>query len=437
MFCAFAVQSNAQNLMDELLQIKLLLHQDLYTDALSRLVGIEPRCVASDNDTVKVLFHESMGIVRFERKEYAEVIKNFEPVPFLYEKLGIKDKDYIEAFLVLGMAYERMGNDSLAEKYYRTGLLRTVNSSPATLDYRSSFYLNLGQLYEERGDSTLADECYKRINPKEFDTLLDGQAENLINEGELQALEMREKGEFEQCLPVYDKLILRVKKIIGTNNETYIRLVYSKALVLHSNLKRYQEAKPLFKELFDKSDSWGGYNEDIAYSSVLYLQLVAMEGAQEELDESFPRAAAYISKSGKEAAMSILYRAVGNGAYWGGHCEMAIPYYEKYLALPYREEGLSYLEITNMLSVCYLLTGNHERAGELLRSLLKTYEKELSENLEIKSQVLHNYGKALMLGGNNTEARKYLTEANNLFRQLTGRDNPKTMEYIRKLEEGD
>ena len=157
--CLSCNQLSAQNLLDSMVNIRRLIDQDEYDEAYIRLQNIEEQCVHSDNDSVKVLFYENMGVIYFERQEYQDAIKYFEPVPCLYEKLNIKDRNYVEAYLALGVSYQHLGNDSIAETYYRTGLLRT-ESSKHTSQYRSSFYLNLGQLYNERGDTLLATECF-------------------------------------------------------------------------------------------------------------------------------------------------------------------------------------------------------------------------------------------------------------------------------------
>lgn len=429
----FCAQISAQNLLDGMVNIKRLIDQDQYDAAYTQLQNIEEQCVHSDNDSVKVLFYECMGFIKFERQEYQDAIKYFEPVPGLYERLNIKDKNYVEAFLALGLSYQHLGNDSIAETYYRTGLLRTENSKH-TLQYRSSFYLNLGQIYKERGDTLLAAECFKRINPQQYVELIDGKADSLIDDREEQALEMRENGEFEQCLPIYDQLIKRCTETVGTKNEDYLRLLFSKAFVLYFNLHRSAAAKPLFKELYEMRNDLAGYDENLFVSMACYLQITAAEGDSLGVDSILPMALSYASRSHKETHISALYRMIGNGFYWSNYYFQAIPYYEKYITFAQKEDGLSYLEVPNMLAACYLSTNSQGKARKLLQELIGKYKEDIENNPTLKSQLFHNYGRALMLCGQYKEAVDCFVIANKAYKEFTGEDNPKTLSYLEECK---
>ena len=423
----------AQDLLDQMIEVRKLVHQDKYDEAYNTLLTLEKKCINSDRDSVKVLFYESMGLIKFAGKQYADAIKYYEPVPSLYERLNIKNQDYIESFLALGMSHQRLGNDSIAEEYYRTGLLRTVNAKNAN-NYRPSFYFNLGQLYKEKGDSMLAAECFKHINSAQYGTLMDGKAEGLVDDGELQALTMRKNGEYEQSLLVYDKLIERVSGTIGTTNEVYARLLYSKALVLSFNLGRDKEAKPLFRELYDMRNDLSGFNENVLSGTARYLQIIAKEGDFSDVDTIFPEALSYAAKSSNETDICLLYRFVGNGYYWANNYIQAIPYYEKYNAMGRKEDGLSFLEIPNMLAVCYILTDQQDNAKDILFGLMERYKDEIEDNPSMKSLIYHNYGRALMLSGQYKDATVYLSIANQTYKEITGEDNPKTLIYLEECK---
>ena len=430
LFCA---QLSAQNLLDDVVNIRKLIDQDKYDKAYIQLQNIEDECVHSDNDSVKVLFYECMGFIKFERQEYQDAIQYFAPVPRLYERLNIKDKNYVEAFLALGLSYQRLGNDSIAEQYYRTGLLRTENSKH-TSQYRSSFYLNLGQLYKERGDTLLAAECFKRIKAQPSIELIDGKADFLIDDREEQALEMRENGEFERCLPIYDQLIEKYRETFETKHEDYVRLLFSKAFVLYFNLHRSSDAKPLFKELFEMRNDLAEYDENIFVSMGCYLQITAAEGDSLTVDSILPIALSYASRSNKETHISALYRMIGNGFYWVNYYFQAIPYYEKYCTFAQKEEGLSYLEIPNMLAVCYLSTNSQGKARDLLQGLIGKYKEDIENNPTLTSLIYHNYGRALMLCGQYKEALDCFVVANNAYKAFVGEDNPKTISYLEECK---
>lgn len=416
----------AQNLTQRLLHVQDLMEDDKEDEALSLLRSMEKNYIGSDNDTLKVVFNEFMGYLLMKKNENALSIPYMERVILLSEKINIKDAGYLEAFLGLGMAYQRLGKCDLSETYYRKGLLNCVVNPDGQI-YMSHFFLNLGHLYKQQGDTLLAKECYNRIDKKRFGSLVDAESDSLVNLDELKAIELRKNGEYEKSLAVYDKLLNRTKEIIGTNNEDYARLLYSKGIVLSLNLLRYDEAKPLFKEVIDLGDYLGNDDENLRWSYGRYLQILSREGKIEEIAEFLPEALKLARLHDEEG---LLMRLMGYGAYSAERYADAIPYYEKYIALSPNEEGLSYLEIPNMLSVCYIKTDEYKKALELLSSVMDKYSTELDEHLKIKSSIFHNYGRSIMLDGRYKEAIPYFEEANEIFQKLYGETNSKTTKYL-------
>lgn len=431
--CLWGSKAQAQDMIDSLVNIQTLLLDDHDDEASDLLTALGGRCLQSNNDTVKFLYADNMGYLMMKRKHYAEAIEYYQQIPMLSKKANLKSADYYCAFLTLGMCYQRLGQDSLAEKYYRTGLLKTSGLDDQA-SVTSSCYLNLGQLYEDRGDSVLARMCYDHIDPKQFDVLQDAKANFLYEEGEHQALELREKGEFEQSVPIYDRLLARTRKLIGTQNNVYARLLYSKGVVLDFNLRRPQEAKPLFKQLVDMRDQLPQFNIDILDAAARYLKILAEEADTMRVDSLFPIALDYALKSGDERNVCLLCRLVGNGYYLAHNYSRAIPYYEKYVTFKEKENGQSYLEIPNMLSVCYLAMGEPSKAQELLANLIAMYRSNIEGDADLKITVFHNYGTALMRCGQYKEAVGFLEAANVAFKTAIGKDNPTTLEYIEECK---
>lgn len=288
-------------------------NQEKYFEALSILDKIEKQCIDSNDETLKILFYYNKGYAKFMTQDYSIAISNLLQTQNLCESINYKGDSYIESFLLTGIAYQRIGNDSLAEKYYRKGLIKTVSTNNTNDEFnRSSFFLNLGQIYKDRGDSIFASECFNRINPEQFRYLFDAKAEKLTEEGELLALNLRKEGKFEECLPIYDRLITRTKNIIGKYNEDYIFLVYSKAMVLWIDLSRLEDAKILFKEIFDLGLSYNECNESVLGSIAMYLQILAKEGNIQNLDYYLPIASSIFSKCQNENfPREFLYRLIG------------------------------------------------------------------------------------------------------------------------------
>lgn len=418
----------------KLFEIRNLIKQEKYIQAQNLLTQIERECMVSENDTIQLLYNESKGQILFSLGNYADCISSFVKASDVYEKFNLKDIDYIESFLMRGVAYQRLGNLIDAERYYRTGLLKTV-CIPQAASYQSHFYLNLGDLYKLRGDSILASECYKRIDSNRFGSLIDGNAEDLINEEELRILDLRKEGNFEQALFAYDNLISRVKEVVGTHNEDYARLVYSKGLVLSFNLGCILEAKPLFFEVMGLSPYLDDYDENVLGSRIRYSQALAFEGNEVELNQRTTEFINSLSNSPDATSnLALYYRLVGNGAYWGENYNLAISNYEKYLGYKISEPGLSLIEIPNMLSVCYIKTDMAPKAVELLNKTMQKNRALLDENKGIKSQLFHNYGRALMLTGKMKKAIPFFEQSLKIFREITGEDNPKTAQYLEECK---
>lgn len=431
--CLWGIQAQAQSLADSLVNAQTLLLDNHDEEADSLLAVLNERCLNSGDDTAKILYYDIMGYLMMKRKNYTEAITYFQQIPLLSETSNLKSIGYLSSFLLLGMCYQCLRQDSLAEKYYRAGLLKTlVFDKHASIV--SSFYLNLGQLYEDQGDTLLARMCYDSIDPKQYFYLQDAKAGFLYADGETQAIDLRKNGQFEQCLPIYDRLLAKVKELIGTRNEDYAQLLYSKGLVLDFNLGRTQEAKPLFKELFDMRDSLSQFDIDILEGTALYLKILAEASDTMQVDSLFPIALDYALSSSDERNISQLYRLVGNGFYWGHHYLRAIPYYEKYVTFEQRESGLSYLEIPNMLGVCYLNTGQHDKAKTLLANLIATYKGDIEGNANMKIAIFHNYGVALMRSGLYKEAVGALETANEANKVAFGEDERQTLESIEECK---
>jgi tetratricopeptide (TPR) repeat protein len=435
--CASIINIEAQDAMSSLFKAKNLFYENKYDEAITMLNAIESICKKSPNDTIQVLFNETKGSILLLQGHYSDCIPYLMDVPALYEKIGIRDVNYLESFLGIGFAYQKMKEYSTAEKYYRKAILKSVLVNVSS-DFRSNCYLNLGDMYKEQGDSILAVECYKRIDSKSYGSLIDASApgDDFIDESELTAINMRKEGKFEEALDIYNSLIIKTKERIGTHNEQYVGLLYSKAIVLGYNLGYIDEAILVCEEAISLKDYMPANDEDIIGIYGKLLQYLAYNGNVEKLNEILAEALSYIETSPQKLGeIALFYRLIGNGAYWNQKYDIAIDYYEKYLTTNIREEGLSYLEIPNMLSVAYIHSGFSDKAIILLKRLLKNESDALDENQGIKVTVLHNYGRALMLSGDKKTALKFLHLSEELHEKLTGEQNPRTVEYIKLCED--
>lgn len=436
---AIGVTANAATpkLFEELFKAKSAFQNNDYKRADAILTSIADECFSSDNDSIKVVYYETKGCILFFNGKFEECIPILSQVPTLYEKINLRDINYLESFLALGIANQKIGNLEKAEAYYRKGLLKSVLIRQPE-KYRDNLYLNLGNLYLERNDSILANQCFVRMGTQSLGGLVNASLEgdDLLDSTELQAINLRKDGRFEEAVKVYDNIISYVKARIGTNNEDYARNVYSKAIVVGFNLGNPREAIPMCEEVISLKSYLPACEESIIGAYGKLLQFLAFLGESEKLETVLLDAVEYVSESPKaKEEVALIYRLIGNGAYWNQHFNIAIPYYEKYLASKVIEPGNSYLEIPNMLAVAYIKEGQHDNAILILDRILRDYSQQLDSYKDLKSQILHNLGRAMMLDGNKKEAMTLLTESNNLYKSITGQDNPKTIEYINACRE--
>lgn len=428
--------ADAPTLFEQLAKVKNTIYKNNYSAADSICDIIESDCWTTDNDSIQVLFNECRGQSLFFQNKYRECIPYFQLTIAGYEKLDIRDINYLEAFLALGIASQKCGNHDDAERYYRKGLLGSVLINNPK-DYRANCYLNLGNLFKEKGDSILAQECYRRIDSDSPSGLMDASlsGDEWFDASELEAIHFREDGRFEDAVEIYNRLLAKFKERYGTRSDDYSRLLYSKAIVVGNNLGRPEEAIPICEECIALREFLPN-NENVEGCYVRLSQYLAYLGEKERLANVESEAMDYLGKCNDAHKRKALYlRQTGNGAYWNRHFDIAIPYYERYLTLGIREEGLSYLEIPNMLAVAYILSGEPNRAKFLLSKLIKDNKGELDQHVDLKSQVYHNYGRALMLAGEKNTAKTFFHQANEFYKQIAGEDNPKTIQYISECDE--
>lgn len=142
---------SAQTLLDSIVEVKNLINDDKDDEAESILNKIENQCMHSENDTLRVLFLESKGIILWDREEYKDCIPYFLSVIDLYDKLHLKYQNYLDAFVAIGYSYGRLHDYDNAERFYRKALLKSV-AADFNKEFRPNVYKNLGNLYMEKGD---------------------------------------------------------------------------------------------------------------------------------------------------------------------------------------------------------------------------------------------------------------------------------------------
>ncbi len=426
---------SAQTLFDSIVEVKNLINDDKDDEAESILNKIENQCMHSENDTLRVLFLESKGIILWDREEYKDCIPYFLSVIDLYDKLHLKYQNYLDAFVAIGYSYGRLHDYDNAERFYRKALLKSV-AADFNKEFRPNVYKNLGNLYMEKGDSLLAQECFKRASVEDVDDF-DFMSHNYIEWKTKYWTEigtLLEAKKYQEAADKCAEMIQGIEKKEG-KSETYILEVYTYANILSRYLNKYDEAKPFYEEIIEWGKNKSDKNENVCGAYCNLALYYAVNGDFSHADSIIDEGVPYLAKANNEYyPLHSIFRYVGNGAYWKKNYVMAIKYYERYLKPQYsREQGTNYEDVVNQLSVSYILSDNPLKAKSLLSSFLKTDETRLkTDNVSVLSNIYHNLGRAMMLSGSKSEALKLLNKSKELQMGIYGEVSERTLQYIKE-----
>lgn len=434
LFFVLSGQINAQSLWDSLVEVRKCIKTDQDQKADSLLTLLESQCVNNPDDTIKVVYFESKGIILWSQSKYKLCIPYFERVIDLYEKLQIKDINYLEAFQAIAFSYGRIGDFDNAEKYFRKALIKSsIARNPE--NFRSMIYQNLGYIYKEKGDTLLANECFKRVEHKSNTKLVSIHNLNYLEwENSLweKINSSIQNKKYQDAANFYLELIEGMKNH-DVEDKHYISALYSRGILLSRYLNEYSEAIKLFDEVILFADKLDTIDGTICGAYCNLAQCLTIQKNFSRLEQIVQLGYSYLVKAkNDEYPPQMIYRFIGNGAYWKEDYFNAIKYYQLYLDSKYeREKGTNYEEIVNNLSVAYIFSGMYKESSELLSMLLKTDKNRLqSENPITLASIYHNLGRAFMLQNQKKDALDFLLMSKELQTEITGKVMERTEQYI-------
>lgn len=405
------------------------------SEAFSQLQLIEKDCTASDNDTLKAVYLSLKGQTLFLLERYEDCISPSKEAIQLFERCNLRQYEFLDAFRIIAMAYHRINDLENAESYYRKGLIRSVAANVSTTDqYRADLFLNLGNLYKAKGDAAMAEDCFNKSKQLHQNTN-DIDRWNYIdweNSYWKKIKVLTQAGKYQEAVDAYSEMIPGIQENRG-KDETYILAIYSKALLLSRCLSKYDEAIPLYNEVVEIGKKISMTDESVCGAYCNLALSYAYIGDFSKTEAFIQESQSYLIKANNDYyPPHSIYKFAGNGAYWTQNYEKAIKYYEAYLSPQNKREiGNSYDEITNQLSVSYILADKPKKAEQLLKSYLKSEEGRLkTENLPTLANIFHNLGLSVMLGGDKSLALKYLTQSKELQMIAFGELSEKTLQYI-------
>lgn len=434
----FVYVSAEDDLVSRIVHIRELIYGSSTTplrEVLGQLRQIEKEVNKENNDILYAVYYSLKGQTLYLLEDYNECIPPLKDAIQLFEQCNLRQYEYLDAFRIIAMSYHRMNDLENAEKYYRKGLTRSVSANVSTTDqYRADLYLNLGNLYKAKGDTALAEDCFNKSkqlhnSTNDIDKWNYFDWENSYWD-KIHKLTHDEK--YQEAVDVYSEMIPGIQKNRG-KDETYILAIYSKAILLSRYLNKHDEAIPLYNEVVEIGKKISTTNESVCGAYCNLALCYAYKGDFSNAESFIHESHEFLTKAKNDYyPPHSIYRFAGNGAYWTKNYEKAIKYYEAYLSPQNKREiGNSYDEITNQLSVSYILSNKPKKAEQLLKGFLKTEESRLkTENLPTLANILHNLGRSVMLGGNKSEALKYLNRSKELQMKAYGEISERTLQYI-------
>lgn len=435
----FAPSSPAQDLWDSLNVVRDLFEQDDDGAADSLLTAIEPQCLTSGNDSILAVYYTNKGAILWSKEEYRECIPCLKKAIELYEKIHIKDQDYLDAFQAIGYSYGCLKDYANAERYYRKALIKSaiLHAFP---EFQPTIYKNLANLYMAKGDTLMAQKCLQRVDSLaigglDFMDMDYAKWETACWEKAAALLDSEKYAEAADFLSEFSEGIKNKK---GRRYGDYLLSVDNRAVLLSRYLNRIDEAIPLYEELVALADSIDGPNKNICNAYCNLAACYSQKADFNRADEIIRQGVSYLTLANNpDFPVHAIYRYAGNGAYWNQDFAQAIPYYEKYLSPQNpRESENNYEEITNMLSVAYIFSNHPDKAAKLLSDFLKTDERRIrKDNPPTLALIYHNYGRALMLTGSKSDALSILNKSKQLQVQLNGQVNERTQQYINECSQ--
>ncbi|MCH5243949.1 MAG: tetratricopeptide repeat protein [Lentimicrobiaceae bacterium] len=432
-----------QDVLETLKKASRLYEKANYAEAAILLNDIADDCMNAQ-DSIRLLFFYINGYVQFELGNYEKSIDYTLKEIELRQKYQMREEEYIFVFERLGNAFEKIGDNENAEKYYRRGLLKTITllsdtnelqivNGTSLREYRSLMYQKLGTLYSAMGDTTMAKMFYRQRTADLFGKKAQ-ECLALFSDGLRKTISMREAGRYEESMAVFDEMAFWMRQI-DTINEEYILVLKSKGIELQI-LKQFDEAALVYKKIIDISRKFPYAIENVVGSYWGNIICEASLGNFERAEKMISQAISYAKHipGGIEMILNAIYYT-GNMAYGGERYAEAISYYERYLSYE-QEVGLNYAIAINSLSVCYLMQGFPSKAKTCLMNILQ-YEVLLfdMENKGVLAQIYHNLGRACMLLGEYIEAIDFLQQSIAIQKEKFGEPSVKTIEYLRECQE--
>jgi tetratricopeptide (TPR) repeat protein len=304
----------------------------------------------------------------------------------LFKKYHHESSDYAGGLNSLGILHSDMGDNKVAELYYKQALeIYEMTLGKEHHDY-SSCLNNLGILYSDMGDYKVAEPYYKQslaINKKILGEEHPFYAISLNNLGELYYA----MGDYNTAEPYFQQALAVNKKALGEEDLDYSNCLNNLGILYYA-MGYYKAAEPYYKQ--------------------------ALAVIKKALGEEHPDYAKCLNNLG------ILYNAMGD-------YNAAEPYYKKALAIRKKalgEEDFEYAKYLNNLGNLYYEMGDYKAVEPYYKQALAIRKKALGEDHPDYAMSLINLGNLYYAMGDYNTFEPYNQQALAIFKQALGEEHP-------------
>ncbi len=337
-----------------------------------------------------------------------------------------------QLYSLLGNSYSLAGDLVKAEENYLLSLQYARKSADSSLKFIVMY--SLGVLNYNSNNLLKAEEYYYACmagmsaiygqSSREYTAIFSEYTSLLVD-----------LGKYNEAKPYVDALLYYYKTLDGENNQTYLKLLTSKAIIFQ-NLGDYATATEIFagmvknESIIKLGDTLGQviqtsnladiYRETGDYDLALYyVKLAKSLYYQYKLDRSRKRPADREVLATIENNLGLCYKAVSDPQ----KSEMA---YNNALAI-YREIGKENTEpycstLSNKANL-YSDLGRYAEASEILWTAIETRKKYFGENSENYANALANLANVFFGSGYYTQALEKNLEANVIYKNTVGENH--------------
>ncbi len=416
LFVFKALESNAQNVKDDISKASALMGEGKYNEAYIILLKSTDNQAEEISDTCLAYLNYYKGSCLYFLKKYDEAIPCLQKSIQTMDKLHYRNCDYLEMMHGIGSCYKELGNYLKAEEYYRRTILRGNDLLNCAI--RNQTYSKMAELYVLMEKPDLADMCTSRIQSEM--RLVDSKSlESQIDDLYTLFESYDNQGRTEESISTLKKILSLIEENKGKNNNEYLLYLNLLRTQLRYEYSRLQEAVAVDKEMIDIGNQYKTYRRDICNAYEDYLRYLAENNKVDSIELILPSAVKYYSSTKDRNRLEVnLYEVIGNGLCDAENYDEGVKYLEK----SWNGQTAQSIKALSILGSYYYLRNQPEKALEFYENAESQIEGGLEVNLNSKVFILERLVITNQRMGKTQDANSYFRKLEPLINQMNDND---------------